>query len=53
VWSIEITDEFEAWFNTLDEGDQDAVRASILLLDRAIAFECSALVRVARSVLIV
>lgn len=33
MWSIEITDEFEAWFGTLDEGDQDAVRASLLLLE--------------------
>jgi len=33
AWSIEVTDEFEAWFVTLDESDQDAVLASILLLE--------------------
>ncbi len=33
MWSVEITDEFEAWFGTLDEEDQDSLRASILLLE--------------------
>ena len=33
IWSVEITDEFEAWFYTLDAVDQDAVRTSILLLE--------------------
>ena len=33
TWSVEITDEFEAWFKTLDETDQDAVRIGILLLE--------------------
>jgi hypothetical protein len=34
MWSVEITDEFEAWFLTLDELDQSSVRSSIVLLER-------------------
>jgi len=35
VWSIEYTDEFEAWWNSLDETEQDALRSSIgLLIER-------------------
>jgi hypothetical protein len=33
AWSIEITDEYFAWFQTLDEGQQDAVRADIAVLE--------------------
>ncbi len=25
VWEVEFTDEFEAWWNTLDEAEQDSV----------------------------
>lgn len=34
LWNVEITDEYEAWFNTLDEGEQDAVLASVGLLEQ-------------------
>jgi hypothetical protein len=32
-WNVEITDEYLAWFRDLDEGQQDAVRADIQLIE--------------------
>jgi hypothetical protein len=32
MWSVEFTDEFEAWWRTLDEADQDAIDRGVLLL---------------------
>ena len=32
AWEIEFTDEFEQWWNTLEESEQESVRASVLLL---------------------
>ncbi len=32
TWDVECTDEFASWWHELDEGAQDAVRASIDLL---------------------
>jgi hypothetical protein len=32
AWEIEFTDEFEAWWNTLREEEQEDVRASVSLL---------------------
>ncbi len=32
-WEIEYTDEFEKWWNTLNEGEQEAVAASVVLLE--------------------
>ena len=34
MWNVEITDEFEVWFNELDEDEQDALQASIILLEK-------------------
>jgi hypothetical protein len=35
TWSVEYTDEFEAWWNTLAEAEQEAVDASVgLLIER-------------------
>jgi hypothetical protein len=34
VWNVEITDEFLAWFLTLNEGQQDAIRSDIEVLER-------------------
>jgi hypothetical protein len=34
MWEVEFTDEFEAWWNTLDTGDQGAVDASVRLLEQ-------------------
>jgi len=34
MWSVEYTDEFEAWWVLLDEGEQDAVAAVVGLLER-------------------
>ena len=31
-WEVEYTDEFGNWWNTLTEGEQEAVRASVMLL---------------------
>lgn len=31
-WEVEFTDEFEAWWNSLSEGQQEDVRASVKLL---------------------
>ena len=32
-WDVEFTDEFEAWWNTLSEGEQESVNASVQLLE--------------------
>ena len=32
-WEIEYTDEFGVWWNELDESEQEAVRASVKLLE--------------------
>ncbi len=32
-WNVEITDEFESWWNNLSEGEQDDVAAVIGLLE--------------------
>lgn len=34
AWNVEITDEYFAWFRTLDEGQQDAIRTDIEILER-------------------
>ncbi len=34
VWQVEFTDEFEAWWLTLTEAEQDALDASVKLLER-------------------
>jgi len=31
-WNIEYTDEFNEWWNTLNEGEQEAVRATVVAL---------------------
>ena len=31
-WEIEVTDEFERWWDSLSEGEQEDVRACVLLL---------------------
>lgn len=33
-WRIEVTDEYFEWFANLDDGQQDAVRADIEVLER-------------------
>jgi len=33
LWDIEFTDEFEVWWNGLDEAEQEAVDASMRLLE--------------------
>ncbi len=33
MWLVEITDEFEAWFETLDDADQESVLFGIRLLE--------------------
>lgn len=33
AWDVEFTDEFEAWWVTLDEGEQDAVARLVRLLE--------------------
>ena len=33
AWDVEFTDEFAAWWSTLDEGEQDAVARSVRLLE--------------------
>ena len=33
-WEVEYTDEFEAWWTTLNEGEQDAVAASVGQLEQ-------------------
>lgn len=32
AWEVEFTDEFAEWWNTLDEGEQEDVQASVILL---------------------
>ena len=32
MWNVEYTDKFEAWFDSLDEGEQKAVTAAVRLL---------------------
>ncbi len=32
-WEVEYTDEFEEWWNTLSEGEQESINASIQLLE--------------------
>lgn len=32
VWEIEFTDEFEAWWNTLAESEQDSIDRTVYLL---------------------
>jgi hypothetical protein len=34
MWEVEFTDEFEAWWNSLDEDEQDSLAASVELLER-------------------
>jgi hypothetical protein len=34
VWEIEYTDEFDGWWHSLSEGEQDAVASSVLLLEQ-------------------
>jgi hypothetical protein len=34
MWEVEYTDEFEAWWNTLDARDQGAVDAIVRLLEQ-------------------
>lgn len=33
MWEVEVTDEYEAWFNSLDDAQQDSVRVSIAILE--------------------
>ena len=33
-WNIEITDEYLRWFSALEEGQQDAIRADIEILEQ-------------------
>jgi hypothetical protein len=32
MWEVEFTDEFEIWWNSLSESEQDSLRASVELL---------------------
>ena len=32
-WNVEYTNEFEAWWNTLDEDEQNTIDASVTLLE--------------------
>jgi hypothetical protein len=34
-WNVELTDEYYEWFESLDEGQQDAVREDIAILERS------------------
>jgi len=34
MWNVEYTDEFEAWWETLDVSEQESVTASVELLER-------------------
>jgi hypothetical protein len=31
-WEVEFTDEFEAWWNSLDEDEQESIATAIQLL---------------------
>jgi hypothetical protein len=33
MWQVEFTDEFEAWWNMLDEDEQESIAASVELLE--------------------
>jgi hypothetical protein len=33
MWSVEITDEYEAWWNTLEQAERESLTASIELLE--------------------
>ena len=33
MWNVEYTDEFEAWWNTLNDDEQDSVRFTVKLLE--------------------
>ena len=33
-WEVEYTDEFEAWWNTLDENEQEAIAFTVRLLKK-------------------
>jgi len=33
MWNVEFTDEFEEWWDSLDEDEQDVVRYSVKLLE--------------------
>lgn len=35
TWQVEFTDEFEEWWNTLDESEQESVTTSVTLLENA------------------
>jgi hypothetical protein len=34
VWEVEYTDDFEAWWDSLDEGEQDEVAKVVTLLQK-------------------
>jgi len=34
TWDVEITDEYMTWFRSLNQGQQDAIRTDIALLER-------------------
>lgn len=34
AWEVEYTDEFEAWWDGLDENEQESVTAFVMLLER-------------------
>ena len=34
MWEVEVTDEFEEWWHSLDEAEQESVAASVRLLER-------------------
>jgi hypothetical protein len=34
IWNIELTDEYIAWFRTLDDRTQDAIRSDIEILEK-------------------
>lgn len=34
TWEVEYTDTFEAWWNRLDENEQDSVAVSVVLLEK-------------------
>jgi hypothetical protein len=33
-WNVEFTDEFGYWWNTLDEGEQDSIAVTVILLEQ-------------------
>lgn len=34
IWEVEYTDEFERWWRTLNEAEQDSVAVSVVLLEQ-------------------